>query len=118
MKETGRSLGRTQYVGSFPVRLNAAADGALTSAVNAWASGAGSVDFGRPLDGAVDLGTGAAEFHLWSSSTHTSAMLFVGTLAADGSLTGTLTDPMTGYAPILHLSGDPDCTAQVSGQRR
>lgn len=104
--------------GNLPVRLSASADGSLTSAVNAWANAEAQFGFTRPLDGTVNLATGAAEFHMWSSGSHTSALLFVGTLSADGSLTGNVTDPMTGYGPVFHFSGQPSCTAQVSGHRR
>jgi hypothetical protein len=103
--------------GNLPVRLSASSDGALTSAVNAWTNSE-PAGFFRPLDGTVALATGAAEFHMWSDASHDAAMLFVGTLSADGSLTGTVADPMTGHAPVFHFSGGPDCTATATGHRR
>src|SRR6476646_6821562 len=103
--------------GALPVRLVATSTGALTSAQNAWTNSE-DLGFFRPLDGTVDLSSGAAEFHMWSGGDHDSAVLFVGTLASDGSLSGTVTDPMPGEAPIFHFSGSPICTATGTGHRR
>jgi hypothetical protein len=103
--------------GDLPVRLSASSDGALTSAINAWTNDE-SLGFFRPLDGTVDLGTGAAEFHMWDTGSHDGALLFSGTLHADGLLTGTLTDPMPGYGSVFHFSGGPICTAPVTGHHR
>lgn len=103
--------------GNLPVRLSAAANGALTSGTNAWTNNE-SFGFFRPLGGTVDLTTGDAEFHMWADGSHDAAMIFSGTLDADGSLQGTVTDPMPGFSPIFHFSGDPICTGQATGQRR
>jgi hypothetical protein len=103
---------------SLPLRLNAADDGTLTSAENVWTYPGAQFEFDRPLDGRVDLETGTAEFHIWSSEFRTAALLFVGTLSADGSLTGVITDPLPGYIPVFHFFLFPICQAQASGQRR
>lgn len=103
--------------GDLPVRLSAASDGALTSAVNAWTNDE-SLGFFRPLDGTVTLSSGAAEFHMWSDAQHTDALLFTGTLTSAGALSGTVTDPMPGYGPIFHFSGGAICTAAATGHRR
>jgi hypothetical protein len=103
---------------NLPVRLSADDDGSLTSAENVWTYPGAQFEFDRPLDGRVDLETGAAEFHLWSSDLLTAALLFVGTLSADGSLTGDITDPLPGYIPVFHFFLFPICQAQASGQRR
>ncbi len=103
--------------GDLPVKLSASSSGALTSAVNTWTNDE-SFGFFRPLEGTVDLSSGAAEFHMWADGSHNAAVLFVGTLHSDGSLTGTVSDPMPGYGPIFHLSGGPACTSDVTGHRR
>ncbi|HEU4700683.1 MAG TPA: hypothetical protein VFS40_15975 [Gemmatimonadales bacterium] len=104
--------------GSLPVRLTATAGGALTSATNAWTNNEADLGFFRPLDGSVDLESGAAEFHMWGSGDRTHALLFTGTLGADGSLDGTITDPMPGAGPVFHFSGGPTCTAAATGHKR
>jgi hypothetical protein len=103
--------------GDLPVRLTAASDGGLTSAANAWTNSE-SLGFFRPLDGSVDLSTGAAEFHMWADGSHDSAILFTGTITAAGAITGNFTDPMPAYAPIFHFSGGSECVAPVTGSRR
>jgi hypothetical protein len=105
-------------MGDLPVRLAPTYKGELTSAENAWANDEAGSGFNRPLTGAVDFSTGFAQFQMWATASHTSAMLFVGTLGTDGALTGTVTDPMSGYDPIFHLSGSPDCSVELTGHRR
>lgn len=104
--------------GTLPMRLVAERNGDLTSAQNAWTNNEAQLGFSRPLEGSVTLSSGAAEIHLFADANHVAALLFVGTLTADGHLSGTMTDPMPGFQPVVHLSTDPPCEAAAAGSKR
>ncbi len=100
-----------------PVHLVAESTGALTSVYNYWQDWDHPITYARPLDGGVNLSNGAAEFHLYSFKELNYVALFTGTMQADGSIGGTFTDPMPGFDPLFHSSGET-CIAPVTGHKR
>lgn len=69
--------------------------------------------FGWLVTGNVNIAQRTVELNFWQSTLSVGGV-FTGSVAADGTLTGTFLDPKPGYAPHLALSS---CSYTATGRR-
>lgn len=69
--------------------------------------------FGFMVIGHFNLSARTVELNFWHTVMQTGA-IFTGTIAADGSITGTLRDPKPGYSPHVVIG---TCIFQATGNR-
>lgn len=108
---TGAAGGGPLYA-SLSAGSYAPSEQGLVNFVDAW-----DVTNAQPyrfsLIGHMTVGSGDVEFRLWKQPLTTGSLL-VGTLDAQNHFTGTLTDPIPGYAPNF-VTGS--CVFPVTGQK-
>jgi hypothetical protein len=107
---TGGSLADGQVL---TAHLDVLTGGSLNASTSTWQNppNVGA----RPLTGTVRFSDGLADLIMTASSTNTTTgMELRGTIAADGTFTGTLTDPAPGLTPTFSTSG---CEYSTTGTK-